>query len=342
MPRKRITFIVIPPNDGQMQEYKFSSKLLWLGIGILLLTLSSLSYYAFDFHTRTDQAGRIAELMDENERMVRGLDLAHEDISYLELTMAKLVELDARLRAHHEMDPLPSAGVGGPEEPIDLPEDYTSLPARKRALLEDLTLKIGRLEREAQLQAVSFDSLMSHFYQNNENLLYIPAISPVPRDKTWKSSLFGPRTDPFTGKPARHMGIDFAGRTGIEIVATANGVVSYAYQDRRLGNAVVISHNPVVVDENGEQTSRAGMYRTEYGHLDKILVRKGQWVERGDVIGLMGTSGRSTAPHLHYAVRYQDRRRAPRTKGYINPADFLLNWLDDDNISGYLASAGEE
>jgi murein DD-endopeptidase MepM/ murein hydrolase activator NlpD len=84
------------------------------------------------------------------------------------------------------------------------------------------------------------------------------------------------------------------------------------------------------------------MYRTEYGHLDKILVRKGQWVERGDVIGLMGTSGRSTAPHLHYAVRYQDRRRAPRTKGYINPADFLLNWLDDDNISGYLASAGEE
>ncbi len=342
MPRKRITFIVIPPNDGQMQEYKFSSGLLWLGIGLLLLTLGSLGYYSFDFHTRIDQASRITELVEENQDLVRGLERSERGVDDLEQLMGKVVELDQRLRAHHNMDPMPTAGVGGPEVPDDLPEDYTHLPVRKRALLEDLTVKIDRLQREAHLQVVSFDSLQARFNQNDENLLYIPAIAPVSKDKTWKSSGFGPRTDPFTGRPARHGGIDFAGRTGIEVMATANGEVSYAYEDKRLGRAVVISHNPIIADENGVESSRAGIYRTEYGHLSKILVSKGQRVVRGQVIGLMGSTGRSTAPHLHYAVRYQDRRLASRTRGYIDPADFLLDWLDDDTVSGYFASRGDE
>lgn len=341
MPRKRITFIVIPPNDGQMQEYKFSSKLLWLGIGLLLLTISSLGYYAFDYHSRVDQSGRIAELIDENEHLVRGLQNSRRDVDDLQSMMAKVVELDARLRAHHEMEPMLTAGVGGPEEPDDLPEDYTRLPVRKRALLEDLSLKIDQLQREAQLQQGSFGELLAAFNDNDANLLYIPAIAPVPLDKTWKSSKFGSRTDPFTGRPAYHSGIDFAGRTGIEINATANGTVTYAYKDVRLGNVIVIAHDPVVIDENGNESTRPGTYRTEYGHLDKILVRKGQRVERGDVIGLMGSTGRSTGPHLHYSVRFQDRRRGGR-RGYIDPADFLLNWLDDETVSGYVASRGDE
>jgi murein DD-endopeptidase MepM/ murein hydrolase activator NlpD len=342
MPRKRITFIVIPPNDGQMQEYKFSSRLLWLGLGLLLLTVGSLSYYAFDFHTRTDQSGRITELIEENEDLVRGLERSEQSVGDLEQLMDRVAALDRRLRAHHNMEPLPTMGVGGPEVPDDLPEDYTSLPLRKRTLLEDLTLKIDRLQREARLQVVSFDSLQARFNQNDADLLYIPAIAPVARDKTWKSSSFGPRTDPFTGRPARHGGIDFAGRTGIEIMATADGVVSYAYEDARLGQAVIISHDPMIVDETGVEITRAGIYRTEYGHLNKRLVVKGQRVKRGQVIGLMGSTGRSTAPHLHYAVRYQDRRLAPRTKGYIDPADFLLDWLDDDTVSGYFASRGDQ
>jgi murein DD-endopeptidase MepM/ murein hydrolase activator NlpD len=125
-------------------------------------------------------------------------------------------------------------------------------------------------------------------------------------------------------------------------MATADGVVSYAYEDARLGQAVVISHDPMIVDETGVEITRAGIYRTEYGHLNKRLVVKGQRVKRGQVIGLMGSTGRSTAPHLHYAVRYQDRRLAPRTKGYIDPADFLLDWLDDDTVSGYFASRGDQ
>ena len=341
MPRKRITFIVIPPNDGQMQEYKFSSKLLWLGIGLLFLTISSLGYYAFEFHSRVDQAGRIAGLMDENKHLVRGLQASERGIVELEQQMDRVVALDARLRAHHEMAPMPSAGVGGPEEPGDLPEDYTTLPVRKRALLENLSLKIDRLQREAQLQQSSFGELMARFNENDADLLYVPAIAPVPRDKTWKSSKFGDRTDPFTGRPAYHSGIDFAGRPGIEVSATANGTIAYAYEDVRLGRVVVIEHNPIVVDENGEETTRKGVYRTEYGHLSKILVHKGQRVSRGDIIGLMGTTGRSTGPHLHYSVRYQDRRRGGR-RGYIDPADFLLNWLADDTVSDYVASRGDE
>ena len=103
-------------------------------------------------------------------------------------------------------------------------------------------------------------------------------------------------------------------------------------------NAVVIEHDIFGTDDNGEPYTKEGIYRTEYGHLDDILVKKGDMVKRGDQIGTMGNTGRSTAPHLHYGVRYQDRRRKSN-KGYLDPEDFLLDWPRDTTVSGYLTKA---
>ncbi|MDA0335734.1 MAG: M23 family metallopeptidase [bacterium] len=344
MPRKQITFIIIPPADGQVQEYKFASRLLWLGSFVLLGIVGALGYYALQFHTRVDQTLEIAALTEQNEQLVRSLDGTRRDLVHLEGQMDQLALQDQRLRDYHEMEPVRdeygALGVGGNDDPEDLPMDYASLPARKRALLSDLSMRIDVLKREALYQRGSFAALEDTFRNNEANLRFIPAIWPVDRNKAWKSSDFGKRTDPFTGRIAMHSGIDIAGRTGLEVRATADGQVAFAYLAKDLGNVVVINHNPEVIDENGNVTYRPGILRTEYGHLSKILVKKGDHVSRNQVVGLMGNTGRSTGPHLHYAVRYQDRRRGG-TRGYIDPQEYLLDNNNDDRASAFVASAAE-
>jgi murein DD-endopeptidase MepM/ murein hydrolase activator NlpD len=228
-------------------------------------------------------------------------------------------------------------GVGGPDLPTDLPEDYTSLPPLKQALLADLSMRIDALKRETLYQRASFAALEDTFRNNEANLRFLPAVWPVDRKKTWKSSDFGSRTDPFTGRVAKHSGVDIAGRTGLKVWATADGVVAFAYEDKHLGKVVVVNHNPEVIDEDGNVSYRPGILRTEYGHLNELLVNKGDHVTRGQVVGLMGSTGRSTGPHLHYAVRYQDRRRGG-SAGYLDPKDFLLDSDDDDRASAWVVS----
>ena len=150
------------------------------------------------------------------------------------------------------------------------------------------------------------------------------------------SSGFGDRIDPFTGELSKHLGIDMAGPRGLPIVATADGEAVYAYTDQSRGKVVVINHDPLVAGEDGVAISRPGLLRTEYGHLQEILVRKGQRVSRGDTIGTLGSTGRSTGPHLHYAVRYQVRGRGG-LNGYRNPEDFLIDWRGDDLPAGSIA-----
>ena len=92
------------------------------------------------------------------------------------------------------------------------------------------------------------------------------------------------------------------------------------------------------VDKDGNVSYRPGILRTEYGHLNKLLVKKGDRVVRGQVVGLMGNTGRSTGPHLHYAVRYQDRRRGGASGYYLDPKDYLLDSDSDDRASAWVVS----
>jgi len=342
MPRQNITFIIIPPNDGQVREYKFASRLLWIGSLFALAIVSALGYYSLDFHTRIDQTAQLSELEAQNEQLERSLNGARRDLGLLEQDMGQLALQDQRLRDFHEMEPVRDEsgglGVGGPDLPTDLPEDYTSLPPLKQALLADLSMRIDALKRETLYQRASFAALEDTFRNNEANLRFLPAVWPVDRKKTWKSSDFGSRTDPFTGRVAKHSGVDIAGRTGLKVWATADGVVAFAYEDKHLGKVVVVNHNPEVIDEDGNVSYRPGILRTEYGHLNELLVNKGDHVTRGQVVGLMGSTGRSTGPHLHYAVRYQDRRRGGSAGYYLDPKDFLLDSDDDDRASAWVVS----
>ena len=119
--------------------------------------------------------------------------------------------------------------------------------------------------------------------------------------KGWTSSYYGKRTDPFTGKLAMHKGMDFAGKEGSKIIAAASGVVTWAGKRYGYGQLIEINHG------NG--------YTTRYGHNASLLVKAGDSVEKGQAISLMGSTGRSTGPHVHYEVLKNDRQ--------INPEKFV-------------------
>lgn len=154
--------------------------------------------------------------------------------------------------------------------------------------LNQLALQLGRREKELTI----LDEVIVERQRIQEVKL-----SGRPIVKGWLSSAYGNRIDPITGQPAWHAGIDFAGSQGSDVIAVASGVVVFADRRDGYGNMVEIHHG------NGI-TSR-------YGHHDKLLVKAGQIVKKGDVIGLMGNSGRSTGPHVHFEVLRNGRNIDP-------------------------------
>ncbi len=189
-------------------------------------------------------------------------------------------------------------GMGG----TDAEEDGNMQSFDPLAELEALVDK-----RPLHIQAYSLREdlveLNSMLVQMTETLKSRPTIMPVKDSEVWMTSKFGWRKSPFTGLRNFHSGIDISGRRGAPIIATADGVIKKAGFDRLLGNYVRISHDD--------------RFQTIYGHMWKLTVKKGETVQRGQVIGLMGSTGRSTGYHVHYEVRDNDQKK--------NPYHFILN-----------------
>lgn len=164
-----------------------------------------------------------------------------------------------------------------------------------RKSFTQLLVEITQLEnslnhKENQLNMLESLALGHHI----ENTRYL---SGRPITKGWLSSYFGIRKDPFSGRPSMHKGIDFAGKEDGEIIATASGVVSWA--DDRYGYGLLIEIN------HGD-----GL-KTRYGHNKKLLVNVGEVVGKGQVIARMGSTGRSTGPHVHYEILRNDKQIDP-------------------------------
>jgi murein DD-endopeptidase MepM/ murein hydrolase activator NlpD len=145
-------------------------------------------------------------------------------------------------------------------------------------------------DRDKQLSVLE-DMMMNR----NLEAEVVPAGRPVNRG--WLSSYFGKRADPFTGRPAYHEGVDFAGKLGSDVVAVAAGVVTYAGKRSGYGNLVEINHGKG--------------YATRYGHNSEINVKVGDTVKKGQIVAKMGSSGRSTGPHVHFEVLYNGRAVNP-------------------------------
>ncbi len=152
--------------------------------------------------------------------------------------------------------------------------------------VEDFMASLNLLSRQLDDRAAQLMVVEEIYMSNTLRSETIPAGKPV--ESGWLSSGFGRRTDPFTGKIAYHEGVDFAGKTGTGVIAAASGVVTWAGERYGYGKMVELDHG------NG--------YVTRYGHNKENSVQVGDVVDKGEVIALMGSSGRSTGPHVHYEV----------------------------------------
>jgi murein DD-endopeptidase MepM/ murein hydrolase activator NlpD len=150
----------------------------------------------------------------------------------------------------------------------------------------------------ASSASASQDELILRTDRYLDTIQNVPLGAPVPGVITSK---FGKRIDPINGKKAYHRGVDIRGQMGSDVKATADGTVIIKSYDKRNGRYIVLDHG------NG--------FRTKYDHLKKSLVQKGDSVGRGQVIGLLGNSGRSTGPHVHYEIQYEDK--------IVNPIRFV-------------------
>ncbi len=189
-------------------------------------------------------------------------------------------------------------GVGGAN-----PEDLDSqVPLREKhnSLMREMHEQAKQLNLAAIGQEKRFGSLLEYLKGQRNLLSSTPAIRPT---KGWLTSRFGYRLSPFTGLREFHKGLDIATRKGTPIIATADGVVTFAGKKGLLGLVVVIDHGHGIV--------------TRYGHCLKMLKKRGDAVKRGDTIALVGNSGRSTGPHVHYEVMLNG---IP-----VNPAKYILN-----------------
>ena len=153
--------------------------------------------------------------------------------------------------------------------------------------------KVTQLLEDREQKLVVLESLLMNRDLKKESL---PSGRPVKRG--WMSSTYGQRTDPFTGKKTWHRGVDFAGKTGNDVIAVAAGVVTRSEMTSGYGNVVEIRH--------------ADGYTTRYGHNHENMVEVGQVVEKGEVIALLGSTGRSSGPHVHFEVHQNGRSVNPR------------------------------
>ena len=234
----------------------------------------------------------IASIRQENEDTLDALSIR---IAQMNARVIRLDALGRRLTDMAEIDDgefdFDSApAIGGPEEPMALVPNL-AVPD----MLEAMDLLGAQLsDRESQLDVL--ESVLMN--QNLKDRVY-PQGRPV--GAGWISSYFGKRTDPFTGKAANHTGIDFAGKKGAEIVAVADGVVTWSSDRYGYGIMVEINHG--------------SGYSTRYAHNSENLVSVGEEVKKGQVVALMGETGRATGPNLHFEVLHNGSR--------VNPVKFI-------------------
>jgi murein DD-endopeptidase MepM/ murein hydrolase activator NlpD len=238
------------------------------------------------------------EMNAQREEIALARRKVDEDMDALALRLgelqAKVIRLDAlgeRLTEvakldRGEFDFSSSPAVGGPEsattvESISVPDFVQSL--------ETLTKQVD--DRSAQLGLLE-TMLMSRNLEDE----VLPAGRPIKHG--WISSYYGMRTDPFTGRREHHKGIDLAGKLGSDVISVGAGVVTWAGDRYGYGKLVEVNHG------NG--------YSTRYGHASEVLVHVGETIKKGQVLALMGSTGRSTGPHVHFEVRYKGKAVDPK------------------------------
>ena len=241
---------------------------------------------------------REKQLLREKEALHSQLVTLNQQVDQMQVVMADLQQRDDNLyRVLFGAEPIPLSIRQGAQRKISYYEEISRMTNNQ--LSADLSLKVDVLAKELYVQSKSYDDIIEMAKKQEIRMENIPAIQPVlNKDLTRVASGYGMRIDPVYHVRKFHQGMDFTAPTGTEVFATGNAKVSVSGWKQGYGNTVILDHG--------------FGYETVYAHLYKSLVRKGQKVRRSDIIALVGNTGKSTGPHLHYEVRLNGRPVDPR------------------------------
>lgn len=279
---KHFTLMFIPHNEHQVYSYRISSPLMiFVGL-ILLVTVGACSFIItrqinYELTTRAN-----IHFAEKNAFFVQELSKTHSAFQ----RVAKIEdELRAMLKMKSKKELLKFKGAGGPT-PADQARLMQALSNRATLTPKEFAKNLLFLRKNAQVRMESYRELQKYIVTQRSLMAARPNSWPV---RGWITSRFGPRCSPFFRGTTFHHGIDIANEEGTSIKAVADGIVSYSGWEGGYGKLMVIDHGYG--------------YSTRYAHLQRSLVNIGQRVRRGQVIGFMGNTGRSTAPHLHFEIR---------------------------------------
>lgn len=249
------------------------------------------------------------DLRMENSRLQAQYHILSSRLDESLQVMKGLQQRDDNLyRVMMQADPVADALRAPSYNKTNRYEDLMELPSAK--LVVNTTQKMDLLERQLYIQSKSFDEVLALCKKHDEMLECIPAIQPVSnKDLKQTASGYGTRIDPIYKTVKFHSGMDFSANVGTPVYATGNGVVRKAGWEGLYGNCIQIDHG--------------FGYVTRYAHLSKIDVRVGQKVVRGETIGKVGTTGKSTGPHLHYEVMVKGQ--------IVNPVNYYFMDLNADD-----------
>jgi len=288
-------------------------------LGFISLSVMIGFFFAYQLRDRIDSPKEIA-LKAQNAKYKNELAQIKGQLGAIDARFADLSERDKDIyRSIYEADPISDeireAGIGGTDKYAYL--DNSTLSDAQ--LIKSIREKMDALDRQFEVQKKSYKELAALANDKESYLASIPAIQPVSNKELKRiASGFGYRIDPFYRTPKLHAGVDFTAPRGSAIYATADGVIQRL--ERRAwgyGLHIIINHG------NG--------YTTLYGHMSKTMVKIGQKVKRGQRIGSVGSTGKSTAPHLHYEVK--------KDGVHQNPAFYFFNDLTDDEYELMLKQA---
>ncbi len=284
-------------------------------LGFGLVAVSVILRYGFERYYPTP---RQIIYENENTQLRKEYVALNSNLQEVESKLLELRNRDDRFyRSILNLEPVPSsireAGTGGSEPYIQL------RAVREPGLIRNVSQRMDKISSRVQIQSSSLVNVYEQAITNQRFLACKPSINPLSAaDPYWLTSSYGYRSDPFTGRPAAHHGIDLAGPYGLDVHSTGDGIVISAHLSRHgYGKEVVVDHG--------------FGYTSRYAHMQDILVKPGQQVKRGEVLGTLGSTGRSTGPHLHYEVRKNDHP--------VNPVYFFYENLSPEEYSLLVSNA---
>ncbi len=289
MYKRYSTIIFVPHARAKFRKLKVSHRLLFSMLSLVTSSLCLSAFFSIQYFTALSQTHELSKLRSEN----RDLQVANEQFSKsVESLRGKLHTVEDRTRklaiiaGITTLDETSVGGTGGARQ-----EEANASPFRDE--IDKMSFRSNRVEKDLSV-------LEQKFTAQAELLSATPSIAPV---RGILTDGFGGRSDPFTGEPGDHNAVDISSAMGQPIRSPADGIVVKAEWANGYGNVIYVSHGYG--------------YSTRYGHLSAFNSKPGQKVKRGEVIGYVGSTGRSTGPHLHYEVRLNNNP--------MNPLEYILN-----------------